>query len=667
MREYSFYGKNLESCLEQSSKELHISKDNLVYKIISNKSSLFKKTFNIIVYVESESDTNTYDIKVEENINKDENDSLKVGKLNSAPKPGTVKVENGEIVVVDPINKGRKPMIVKGQGVDLKIDGKDVGGKTYVTSQSEIEVQLDNSKAKRELNINVSEDKMECYISIAYLPERIYAIEDVKEDNFITLNAKVVKEEYPPLYTEQEIIGVLKDKGITYGYCTENINQCLSLKGAENLLVANGKPMIPSKDDEIEIYFKNDKIHEFQLDESGNMDFKSIGNISSVKKGDTLCRRISGIDGAVGKNVFGQAVSPKKRKIKDIIPKEGCELKDKDTIIASIDGKPEVKGTSFSVHNVHKVMGDVDVKTGNIHFIGDVIVYGDVKEGMNIEAGNSIYVNSNVFRGVLKAGSDIDIKGNVISSSIKAGSNYVELVKYMDNLEKLADDLGSITSIVEQIKNNKHSMQNIPDNLLIKNIVDSKYRGLKSRINETIKYMTNFKDNQNKVYRLITDKLSDVYFSNINGYKELSLIEQVIREKLERMKDLEGNMSNITLSYAQDSNIEGSGDIIIVGKGVYKSYITAMNNLYFVGNETMTTRGGILRAKNEISVKIVGSPTGVSTVLAVSKEGHIYCNLAYLNTKIIVGEKEIILNESCKDVHAYLNKDSELIVDKFKL
>lgn len=667
MREYSFYGKNLESCLEQSSKELHISKDKLVYKIINDKSSLFKKTFNIIVYVEAESDINTYDNKVEEDSHSDENHSFKDGELNSAPKPGTVKVENGEIFVVDPINKGKKPMIVKGEGVNLIVDGKDVGSKTYVTSQSEIEVQLDNSKANRELNINVSEDKMECYISIAYLPERIYAIEDVKEDNSITLNAKVVKEEYPPLYTEQEIIGVLKGKGITYGYCIENIKQCLSLKGAENLLVAKGKPMIPSKDDEIEVYFKKGNIHEFQLDDSGNVDFMSIGNISSVKKGDILCRRISGIDGEVGKNIFGQAASPKRRKIKDIIPKEGCELKDKDTIIASIDGKPDVKGTSFSVHNVHKVMGDVDIKTGNIHFIGDVIVYGDVKEGMNIEAGNSIYVNSNVFRGVLKASSDINIKGSVISSSIKAGSNYVELVKYIDNLENLADNLKSITSIVEQIKNNKNSMQNIPDNLLIKNIVDSKYRGLKSIINETIKYMTDFQDTQNKVYRLINDKLSDVYFSNIKVYKEISLIEEVIREKIDTMKELEGNMCNITLGYAQDSNIEGSGDIIIVGKGAYKSYITAMNNLYFVGAETMTTRGGILRAKNEINVKTVGSPTGVSTVLAVAKEGHIYCNIAYLNTKFIVGEKEIILNESYKNIHAYLNKDSELIVDKFKL
>ncbi len=667
VKEYSFYGKNLEGCLDESSKELNIPKDQLVYKVISDKKSLFKKTFNIIVYVESESPSSTYDKT--ENVVSDKNINGEEEKKSSKPneKLGSVKVLGGELIIKDSEDKRAKPIIVIGEGVIVKVDGKEVSSRAAVTSENNIEIEFENLKAKRELNLSISEDKLECYISITYSPEVIYGLQDAEESNSITLDSKIVKKEHPPLFTEQEILEILKSKGVIYGYCKENIKICLSPEGAKEVLVARGDQVVPSENDIVEVLFKQSNTHDFELDDSGNVDFKSIGNISSVKKGDILCKRVLGKEGIPGKNVFGQVIAPKNRKEKDIVPKEGCELMDENTIVASMDGKPQVKGNYYSVHNIHKVMGDVDIKTGNIHFIGDVIVYGDVKEGMNIEAGNSILINSNVYRAVLKAGSDICIKGNVISSSILAGSNYVDLLKYTDCLEELADTLKSISSIVEQVKHNKFSVQNIPDGSLIKNIVDSKYRGFKGKVNEIFKQMQNLKDTQNKVFRIMNDKLSDAYFSNIKDYGELKHIEDLIREKLERMKGTEENMSNITLNYVQDSNIEGSGDIVIVGKGVYKSHITAMSNLYFVGNENSTARGGVLRAKKEISAKIVGSPTGVSTILAVPKDGHIYCNIAHLNTKFMVGEKEVVLDESYKNIHAYLNKDSELIVDKLKL
>ena len=40
---------------------------------------------------------------------------------------------------------------------------------------------------------------------------------------------------------------------------------------------------------------------------------------------------------------------------------------------------------------------------------------------------------------------------------------------------------------------------------------------------------------------------------------------------------------------------------------------------------------------------------------------------AYYNTKFIVGEKEYLLEEPSRNIHAYLDSDRELVVDKFKL
>jgi len=55
------------------------------------------------------------------------------------------------------------------------------------------------------------------------------------------------------------------------------------------------------------------------------------------------------------------------------------------------------------------------------------------------------------------------------------------------------------------------------------------------------------------------------------------------------------------------------------------------------------------------------------TEVIVGKEGHIYCDMAYLNTKFIVGNMETIVDETCKSVHVYIDKNRDLIVDKFKI
>ncbi|HCQ89755.1 MAG TPA: hypothetical protein DIU45_08475 [Clostridium sp.] len=91
-----------------------------------------------------------------------------------------------------------------------------------------------------------------------------------------------------------------------------------------------------------------------------------------------------------------------------------------------------------------------------------------------------------------------------------------------------------------------------------------------------------------------------------------------------------------------------------------------MDSVYFVADRS-TTRGGIINAADEIKCKIVGTIAGVSTILKVKKSGHIHADIAYYNTKFIIGEKEFLLEEPSRNIHVYLDNDKELVVDKFKL
>ena len=101
-----------------------------------------------------------------------------------------------------------------------------------------------------------------------------------------------------------------------------------------------------------------------------------------------------------------------------------------------MDGKPCIKNNTFYVYQVHEVRSDVDLKTGNIKFIGDIIVYGSVKEGMEIVCGNYLDIEKDVERAKIKAAGNINIKGNLISGNVFGGGEDVTKLKTLKDLAR---------------------------------------------------------------------------------------------------------------------------------------------------------------------------------------------------------------------------------------
>ncbi|HAK43922.1 MAG TPA: DUF342 domain-containing protein, partial [Clostridium sp.] len=220
----------------------------------------------------------------------------------------------------------------------------------------------------------------------------------------------------------------------------------------ENVIIAKGKEPTEPVDDILEIYFDTNDIKTFKSDECGNVDFKSIGSITSVKKDDVLAKRIAGKEGTIGIDVFSMTIEPKKRKVKDMIVKAGCKFKDKDTIVATAEGKPQLRGCIFQVNNVYEVLKDVDMTTGDINFIGDIIINGNVNEGMKVKSGNTIEVRGNVVRGNVWAEGDLEITGSAISSTIKVKSEFAEFKGYLEQLRSVVGSFASLYKAVIAVK-----------------------------------------------------------------------------------------------------------------------------------------------------------------------------------------------------------------------
>lgn len=162
-----------------------------------------------------------------------------------------------------------------------------------------------------------------------------------------------------------------------------------------------------------------------KISETGQINYKELNQIQNVISDQPLAVKILAERGKGGKTVFGRYLEAKHGKDIQIQLGENVRLdRDGITIKASIDGEVMLVNGKVSVIPV-KYLDAVNVKTGDIKFVGTVIIKGAVEEGYKVEATN-IEVNGNVDPSVLIASENIIVRQGIHgkgSGSIKAGKS----------------------------------------------------------------------------------------------------------------------------------------------------------------------------------------------------------------------------------------------------
>lgn len=162
-----------------------------------------------------------------------------------------------------------------------------------------------------------------------------------------------------------------------------------------------------------------------QVDEEGKVDYKKLNNIQNVIADQPLAQKIPAERGKGGKTLFGRYLEAKNGK--DIQIQLGANVKlDRDgvTIKAEIDGEVMLVNGKVTVEPV-KYLDAVNVKTGDVKFVGTVIIKGNVQEGYKVEATN-IEVNGIVDKSRLEATGNIIVRQGVFGKGegyIKAGKS----------------------------------------------------------------------------------------------------------------------------------------------------------------------------------------------------------------------------------------------------
>lgn len=214
---------------------------------------------------------------------------------------------------------------------------------------------------------------------------------------------------------KEDALKTISSENIVFGIIDDAINEAIVKHQLKPVLIAKGKAPVNGSDAEINYLFETGVFRKaFAEDEYGRVDYRQVENLQNVTVGQKIVEKIPPTPGEPGYNVRGEEVKASPGKDKQVkLGKNVSWTEDNLAILSTINGEPTLVNNKVGVHEVHEIKGDVNFQSGNINFLGNVVIQGNVESGFKIEAEGDVTVFGNVDSADIKAGGNLFIKGGI--------------------------------------------------------------------------------------------------------------------------------------------------------------------------------------------------------------------------------------------------------------
>ncbi len=152
------------------------------------------------------------------------------------------------------------------------------------------------------------------------------------------------------------------------------------------------------------------------IDATGHVDLHDLGAIPAVQAGDPVMRRHPPEPGTPGRNVLGGSIPASVgRDAQFAVRLQGVVSSpdDPDLLVAEIAGQPLLHQDGITVEPILHYDA-IDIAAGNVDFPGSLVVRGDIRTGMKVNAGGDITVQGVIESAEVCAGGDIRVQGGII-------------------------------------------------------------------------------------------------------------------------------------------------------------------------------------------------------------------------------------------------------------
>lgn len=583
---------------------------------------------------------------------------------------GKAWVKDDQIFCKDSLTQ--YPTITPTAGIALYKNGERVRDTTIIMESDLINIDIEDEVKETKWEIKVDSNKLIATLNVQPGYKKVRKLNDHKPANHIKLaiNESVIPNNTLAL---EDVLEKLLELNVVHSINYNEIqNACDSIEKGIYEIAKGSEPQL-GKNGWLEYNIDLDReLPEPKERPDGSIDYREIKHIPSVDKGQIICVIHSSIPGKPGVTVTGQTIPPKASYDLIISNGKGVDLiKDGTELVATASGRPQIeqRGTLVKCAVLPKLFHpqDVDLSSGNLHFIGDIEVAGSVNEKMKVEAAGDVLIQGNVNMASVIAGNSIFINRNIIGSELTAGMSNMIIAETSQLMGEIAGSIKTITNAIEQLYSSPafktSDFTKIGLSSLIKILLDQKFKSFPGVIKQFVEKVNKGKETIDREWISLADSLyNNFVIYHPQGFQSVQdLIE--LGKEVDRLYDLstvepEPN-SKITVPYVLNSQIYCSGEVSIVGQGCYNSHIHAMGQLSVKG----FLRGGEYYAGMGAQIGETGSKKGgVPTKIIVPKDQKIQINLVMEDTILQIGKRIHKFRESQKNIVAKLNEDGELVL-----
>ncbi|MDR2702161.1 MAG: FapA family protein [Spirochaetaceae bacterium] len=220
--------------------------------------------------------------------------------------------------------------------------------------------------------------------------------------------------------TMESYLSILRSNKVNFGIDEEALSEFVDKPVyKESYQVAAGIRPADGNDSHVKYNFETDQTRvRLQEGANGRVDFKELNIIQNVVQGQVLAVKIPAEKGTAGRTITNKVIPAKNGK--DIALPLGKNVHVGDdgvSIVSDMNGQVILAGGKINVEPVYTVQGNVNIKTGNIIFLGTVIITGNVEDGYSVKAAGNIEVNGTVEKAELDAEGDIIVHQGITGRS----------------------------------------------------------------------------------------------------------------------------------------------------------------------------------------------------------------------------------------------------------
>ncbi|OIQ52764.1 septum site-determining protein MinC [Moorella thermoacetica] len=580
--------------------------------------------------------------------------------------PATVAIINGRPVIKHP-PEGPYPVIVPCRGLRLVVNGEERKEPMPVTSKDKIEILPVDEKQEGYWRIKISGDKLAALLQMRPGIILHRCLKDLPPAKVLQLEVLEQESHYPP-FTLEDLVRELKSQGIQYGIDWQTCARLVEEPAEGTWTIARGQPAFPGKDATVQLLFTTqDRVPVTIKEEEQQVNFRERFQFTSVEPGTVLARKKPVTGGRPGRAVTGEIILPPEPREIELVAGQGAILSDNGLeVVATRSGRPMARKTKdrVTIEVVPALIhdGNVNLSSGNINFSGDVIVTGQVEEGMAIEAGGNVYVGDTVSRGIIRAGGSIEVAGNIFVSVLAAGGITAFQQRLSPLLARIAEELEQlITAIKQLLRHPSFKKDDLKGGIgpLVLLLMEKKFQGLSPAIELLQKEVQNLQTiSLGEPEGLIND-LERLTRSPL-GVKNLDYLETMLQKVAGWQEGISAPLqgrADVTVNYVVNSTIMASGNIRVLGDGCYHSRLQAGKSVTING----VFRGGEIQAQGDVYIRELGSRSGTETRVITRSGAKVKAGHVFENTSVQIGPRVYSFGREEQGVTLYLDREGELI------